>query len=53
MSNYVPMIWAFVVAVREDFIGAVGFFYGKHFGAELTMEISEFPPGTHRPRWKC
>ena len=42
-----PDVLFVVVAVRKDFIGPVGFFYGEHFGSELTMEISEFTPGNH------
>lgn len=41
-----------VVIVRKNFYGTMGFFYGKHLGAELTMENPEFTSGSHRRRWE-
>ncbi|KAF3812906.1 hypothetical protein GH733_019248, partial [Mirounga leonina] len=42
---------------RKTFYGPVGFFHGEHFGAELTMEITEFSSGLismeeFRAMWK-
>jgi hypothetical protein len=45
-TNYMGFL--IVVVVRKNFSGPVGFFYGKHFGAELTMEIPELTSGKHR-----